>query len=174
MQKHFWSSLRHDVEAYVKGSDVCLVIKAMRHKPYGNLQSLPVLIYWWKDLLIDFVTGLPISTNWKQNSYDFILVIVDRVTKMVYYKPVKITINAADLAEVIINTIVCHHGLPNSIVTDGDSLLTSKFWLSPCYFLGIKRQLFTAFHPQTDGKTKRQNNTMEAYLRVFVNFEQNN
>ena len=92
---------------------------------------------------------------------------------MVHYKPVKITINAPGLAEVIINMVVRHHGLPDSIVTDRGSLFTSKFWSSLCYFLGIKRRLSTAFHPQTDGQTERQNSMMEAYLRAFVNFEQN-
>ena len=36
-QKYFWPFLRHDVEAYVKGCDVCLALKAVRHKPYGDL-----------------------------------------------------------------------------------------------------------------------------------------
>ena len=92
---------------------------------------------------------------------------------MVYYKPVKVTINAPGLAEVIIDVVVRHHGLPDSIVTDRGSLFTSKFWSSLCYFLGIKRRLSTAFHPQTDGQTKKQNSTIEAYLQAFVNFEQN-
>ena len=96
---------------------------------------------------MDFVTGLPISTNWKEDSYDSILVIVDWLTKMVHYEPVKITIDAPGLAEVIIDVVVRHHGLPNSIVTDRSSLFTSKFWSSLCYFLGIKRRLSTAFHP---------------------------
>ena len=43
-----------------------------------------------------------------------------------------------------------------------------------CYFLGIKKKLSTAFHPQTDSQTERQNSTMEAYLKAFVNWEQNN
>ena len=172
-RKYYWPTLRHDVEAYVKGCDVCLASKAVRHKPYGDLQSLPVPTHRWKDLSMDFVTGLPISTDWKGDSYDSILVIVDRLTKMVHYKPVKITIDAPGLAEVIIDVVVCHHGLSDSIVTDRGSLFTSKFWSSLCYFLGIKRRLSTAFHPQTDGQTERQNSTMEAYLRAFVNFEQN-
>ena len=92
---------------------------------------------------------------------------------MVYYEPVKITFDAPGLAKVIIDIVVCHHGLPDSIVTDQDSLFTSKFWSSLCYFLGIKRRLSTAFYLQTDGQTKRQNSTMEAYLRAFVNFGQN-
>ena len=122
---------------------------------------------------MDFVTSLPISKDWKGDSYDSILIIVNRLTKMVHYKPVKVTINAPGLAEVIIDVVVRHHGLPDSIVTDRGSLFTSKFWSSLCYFLGIKRRLSTAFHPQTDGQIERQNSTMEAYLRAFVNFEQN-
>ena len=70
--------------------------------------------------------------------------------------------------------VVRHHGLPDSIVSDRGSVFTSKFWSSLCYFLGIKRRLSTAFHPQTDGQTERQNSTMEAYLRAFVNYEQDN
>ena len=41
-RKYYWPSLRKDIEAYVKGYDVCLGSKAVRHKPYGDLQSLPV------------------------------------------------------------------------------------------------------------------------------------
>ena len=41
---------------------------------------------------MDFVTGLPISTNWEEDSYDSNLAIVDRLMKMFHYKPVKITI----------------------------------------------------------------------------------
>ena len=93
---------------------------------------------------------------------------------MVYYKLVKVTIDALGLAKVIIDVIMRHHGLPDSIVTDRGSLFTSKFWSSLCYFFGIKRRLSNAFHPQINGQTKRQNSTIEAYLQAFVNFEQNN
>ena len=105
-RKYYWPTLRHDVEAYVKGCNVCLASKAVRHKPYGDLQSLPVPTHRWKDLSMDFVTGLPISTDWKRDSYDSILFIIDWLTKMVHYEPVKITINALGLAEVIIDVVV--------------------------------------------------------------------
>ncbi len=121
---------------------------------------------------MNFVTGFPISANRKSDSYDSILVIVDQLTKMVYYKPIKITINTPGLAKVIIDVVVRYHGVPESIVMDQGSLLTSKFWSLLCYFLGIKKKLSTAFHPQTDGQSERQNSTMEAYLRALVNWEQ--
>ena len=122
---------------------------------------------------MDFVTELPILTDWKGKSYDLILVIIDRLTKMVYYKPMKITIDAPGLAEVIINVVVQHHGLPDSIITNWNFLFMSKFWFSLCYFLGIKKKLSTTFHPQTDSQTKRQNSTIKVYLRAFVNWKQN-
>ena len=148
----------------MKGCDVCLASKAVRHKPYGDLQFLPVPTHRWKDLLMDFVTGLPILTDWKGDSYDSILVIVDRLTKMVHYEPVKVTIDAPGLAEVIIDVVVRHHGLPDSIVTDRGLLFTSKFWSLLCYFLDIKQRLSTAFHPQINEQTERQNSTMKAYF----------
>ena len=87
---------------------------------------------------MDFMTGLLILIDWKSESYDTIIVIVDKFTKIVYYKPVKITINAQGLAEVIIDVIVRDHSLSDSIITDPSSLFTSKFWFLLCYLLGIK------------------------------------
>ena len=50
-------------------------------------QSWPIPTHCWKDLSIDFVAGLPISTDWKGDSYNSILVIINWLTKMVHYKP---------------------------------------------------------------------------------------
>ena len=41
-RKYYWPSLKKDVENYVRGCDLCLTSKAIRHKPYGDLQSLLV------------------------------------------------------------------------------------------------------------------------------------
>ena len=157
----------------MKGYNVCLASKAVRHKPYNDLQFLLVPTHCWKDLLIDFVTSLPISIYRKGNSYDSLFVIVDRLTKMVYYKPARVIINAPGLAEVIINVVMRHHGLPDSIVIDRGSFFTLKFWSSLCYFFGIKWRLSIAFYPQIDGRTERQNSIIKAYFQAFINFEQN-
>ena len=89
---------------------------------------MSVLTYWLKDLFIDFVTGLSISTNWKNRSYDFILMIVHYLTKIANYKPVKVTINVPSLAKIIINIIICHHDIFESIVINQGLLFTSKLW----------------------------------------------
>ena len=93
---------------------------------------------------------------------------------MVYYKPVKVTIDALGLNEIIINVVVRYYNLSDSIVTNQGSHFILKFWSSLWYFVGIKQKLFTAFYLQTDGQIERQNSIMEAYLWFFVNFEQDN
>ena len=122
---------------------------------------------------MDFVTGLPVLIDWKKDSYDSILVIVDWLTKMVHYKSVKIIFNALGFAEVIIDKVIRHHRLPHSIVTNRRSLFNSKFWLLLCYFFAIKEKLSTTFHLQTDSQIEQQNSTIEVCLQAFVNFEQN-
>ena len=92
---------------------------------------------------------------------------------MVHYEPVKVTIDHSGLAKVIIDVVVPHHGLSDSIISDRGAIFTFKFWSSLCYFLGIKRRLSIVFHPQTNGQTERQNSTIEVYLHAFVNWEQN-
>ncbi len=37
VRKYYWPTLRRDIYTYVKGCDVCLTSKAVRHKPYGDL-----------------------------------------------------------------------------------------------------------------------------------------
>ena len=65
------------------------------------------------------------------------------------------------------------YGAPESIVSDRGSLFTGSFWATLMHYLHTKRRLSTAYHPQTDGQTERQNQTLEQYLRAFINWEQN-
>ncbi len=103
-------------------------------------------MYGWKNLSIDFVTRLLVSTYWKDETYNSILVIVNKFMKMVYYEWVKIIINTPGFAEVIIKAVVRHHDLLDSIVSNQSSVFTSKFWSLLYYFLGIKRKLSSAFY----------------------------
>ena len=91
--------------------------------------------------------------------------------KIVYYEPIKVTIDAPRLAKVILDVVIQHHGLPGSIMTDRGSLFISKFWSLFCYFFGVKQRLSNTIYLQTDSQTEQQNSTMEAYFRAFVNFK---
>lgn len=62
-QKYFWLSFQADVKAYIKRYNICLALKAVKYKPYRDLQLLIIPTYQWKNLLMDFVTGLPVLVD---------------------------------------------------------------------------------------------------------------
>lgn len=118
----------------------------MIHKPYEELLLLLALIHCSKNQSIDFVTRLPVLSNWKSETYDLILVIINRLTKIVYYNVIKIRIDTFNFAKLFLDVIKEHHRLPGSIINDRDLVLNSKFWSLLYYFLEIKRKLFITFY----------------------------
>lgn len=159
-----WPGCSKEIKKWCGTCLPCQPNKPVRHKPYGELVSLPIPVRIWGDITMDFVTDLPPSVGYTGGTYDAIWVVVDRLSKMAHYVPVCKTIDAPDLAGLFIQEVVRLHGLPDSIVSDRGTVFTSKFWSSFCFYLNVRRKLSTAFHPQTDGQTERQNQTMETYL----------
>ena len=72
----------------------------------------------------------------------------------------------------MVKNIFTKHGIPDSIVSDRGAKFVSKFWQHVCSSLGIDRKLSTAYHPETDGQTERINSVLEQYLRIYVNYQQ--
>jgi len=171
-RKYYWPQMTKDVKEYVTSCTTCQRIKPTRHKPYGLLQPLEPPTGILEDVTMDFITDLPPSLL-DERAYDSILVIVDKYTKLVRYIPVRKTITSEELADVVIRNWWKDFGLPKSVVSDRGSVFTAHFWSSLCYALKIKQRKSTAFHPQTDGQTERQNQTLEQYLRGYVAEQQN-
>lgn len=172
-RKFYWKNLDNDVREYIADCTICKANITPRHKPYGKLESLPIPQGPFEELSMDFITGLPLVRH-KEEEVDAILVIVDRYTKYSLVFPVSSTINSAQLAHLFHNEVELKFGAPSGIVSDRGPVFTSQFWADLCYLSRIKRRLSTAFHPQTDGQTERMNQTLEQYLRCFVNEEQTN
>ncbi len=82
---------------------------------------------------MDFVIGLLISINWKNKNYDFLLIIINYLIKIVYYKSIKVTINTLGQTKVIINMKIRHYSILKSIVINQSLLFISKFWFLLCY-----------------------------------------
>ena len=102
------------------------------------------------------------------------MVVVDRFTKMGHFIPLTGESTAKDCADAFLKNVWKLHGLPDEIISDRDTKWTSEFWKNLCEIMGIKRNLSTAFHPQSDGQTERLNQTLEQYLRNFINYDQDN
>jgi transposase InsO family protein len=170
-RKFHWINLQDDVAEYVQECQICQGAAVPKHRPYGKLETLPIPSRPFEELSMDFITGLP-AVEYKGQLVDAILVVVDRFTKWSIFLPVPSTINAAELAELFHTEVELRYGPPKGIVSDRGSLFTSKFWSELSYQSHIKLRLSTAYHPQTDGQTERMNQTLEHYLRCFVDHEQ--
>jgi hypothetical protein len=170
-RKYFWHGMAKDIREYVKTCDICQRVATHRHKEYGMLEPLPKPKRPFETITLDFITGLPPS-RWRNQVYDAILVVVDAYTKYSIYIPCRKDIDASALAELLLERVFGIFGMPKNLVSDRGSIFTSKFWSTLCYCLGVKRRLSTAFHPQSDGQTERQNQMVEHFLRCYTNFEQ--
>jgi hypothetical protein len=118
---------------------------------------------------MDFITDLPSSKD-----YDSIFVVVDQLTKMAHFIPYNKTVTCEETAQLFMDNIYKYHGLPNDIISDHGSQFTSKFWKSLFKMFIVKIKLFSAYHPQTDGKIERVNQILEQYLRCSINYHQEN
>jgi hypothetical protein len=78
----------------------------------------------WEEISIDFIIGL-LRT---QSGYDSIWVIVDRLTKVAHFVPIKTTYSGQQLAELYILRIVCLHGVPKKIMSNRGTQFTLRFW----------------------------------------------
>jgi hypothetical protein len=113
---------------------------------------------------MDFIVGLPKT----QKGNDSIWVIVDRLTKVAHFLPVRTTYGGEKLAKLYIENIVKLHGVPSRIVSDRGTQFTSRFWKSLHKAMGTKLDSSLAYHPQTDGQTERVNQILEDMLRTCV------
>jgi transposase InsO family protein len=96
---------------------------------------------------MDFIVGLPMT----QSGYDSIGVIVDRLTKVAHFIPVKTTYSGPQLAELYVSRIVCLHAVSKKIVSDRGTQFTSRFWERLHEALDTQLHFSSAYHPQTDG-----------------------
>jgi len=100
------------------------------------------------------------------------MVVVDGFTKMAHFVGLQENATAKEVVEAFLMEVWKLHGLPSEIIWDMDAKCAGEFWESFCIRLGIKRKMSTAYHPQTDGQTEGVNQVLGGYLRIFVNYDQ--
>jgi hypothetical protein len=85
--KYWWYGLKRDVAAHVAMCDVCQRVKAEHQRPAGLIYPLKIPEWKWEKIGMDFMTGVPRISK----GYGSIWVIVDRLTKVAHFIPVKTT-----------------------------------------------------------------------------------
>jgi transposase InsO family protein len=166
---YYWPKMHQSIKTYCDACGVCHRTKSPRDGKHGYLRPLPIPHARWSDLSVDFIQDLPPSKS-DGRVYNNILVICDRLTKRRHFFPTH--------GRTSLETARCFmevfklHGLPLSIVSDRGTNFVSALWQRICHRLHIQRQLSTAWHPETDGQTERANQSLEVFLRQYVNFAQ--
>jgi hypothetical protein len=113
---------------------------------------------------MDFIVGLSRT----QSDYDSIWVIMDRLTKVAHFIPIKTTYSRPRLTELYMSRIVCLHGVLKKIVSNRGTQITSKFWERLHETLDTQLCFSSGYHSQTDGQTKRVNQILKDVLRACV------
>ena len=168
-REYSWPNMRSFIKDYCNSCSVCKRAKAPRHKPYGLLRQLPIPAQPWNSISMDFIEHLPSSLG-----YTAILVIVDRLTKQGIFVPTHDTITSPQLAELFVLHVFSKHGVPAHSTSDRGSEFVSHFFRSLGKILDINLHFTSGYHPEGDGQTERVNQTLEQYLRIFCNYQQDN
>jgi hypothetical protein len=121
-------------------------------------------VHEWKleEIAMNFIMGLPRT----QSGYDSIWVIVDQLTKVAHFIPIKTTYSGPQLAELYMSMIVYLHGLPKKIVSNRGTQFTLRFWERLHETLDTQLHFSFAYHSQVDGQTERVNQILEDMLRA--------
>ena len=165
---YWWSTLSRDVAKFCATCGMCQAVKPITQKPMGLLHPLPIPSRPWELIGMDFIGPLPPLPE----GYNFIWVIIDRLTPMVHLVALKTSATAMEVAERYLREVVRLHGIASSIVSDLDPRFTSAFWTETHRLLGTKLMMSTSFHPQTDGATERMNRVINSILRAVIKPDQ--
>jgi len=168
--RHYtWLTICNDVQKFCKSCVTCMQSKPQRHRPYGSLQQLPILERPWNSISIDFIEKLPSSS-----SFDTILVIVDRLSKQAIFIPTHDTITSAELARLFVTHVFSKHGVPSHVTSDRGSEFVSYFFRSLGTALDMRLHFTSGYHPEANSQAEQTNQTLEQYLRVYCNYQQDN
>jgi hypothetical protein len=118
---------------------------------------------------MDFIEHLPES-----DGHTAILVIVDRLSKQGIFIPTVDEITAPQLAQLFVIHVFSKHRVLSHVTCDCGSEFVSRFFQSLGQALDIKIHFTSGYHPEGDGQTERLNQTLEQYLHIFCNYQQDN
>ena len=164
----WWPGMDTDIAEYIQACPDCQRDKSRRHRRYGLLSPLELPYAPWQSIAMDFITELP-----RSNGCTELWVVINRISEMADFIPLEEDKKTSeDLGRIFARAIWRLHGLPRDIVSDRDSRFTSNTWKDFLAVTGIRSRMSTAFQTQTNGQTERVNQVIEAYLRPFLNQEQ--
>jgi hypothetical protein len=161
----WWPGLQVFIKNYVQGCGTCQQFKIDRNPmkpafmPLEEAKSTRPFASCSMDLITDLS---PV------NGCNSILVMVDRRnTKGANLIPTTKTLMQEGAGQLFLDNLYKRFGLPDKMLSDRGPQFAAKAFYKLLKLLGIKLNLTTAYHPRTDGATKRVNQEIEAYLSIY-------
>ena len=152
---------------YVEGCDICQWMKNRMEEIVEKLKLSEVLEKLWTHLMVDFIMKLPIVAR-----KDVILVVCNRLSKMVHFVTTTEGTSAKGLARLFRDNMWKLHRLLKSVVSDRGPQFVAELMKELNRMLGIQMRLSIAFHLQIDRQIERMNQELEQYLRFFIEHKQ--
>ena len=148
-RNYWWPGVTKDVGRYVERCDLCQRMKNRIEKVVGKLKLGEVSEKPWTHILVDFITKLPIVAG-----KDAILVVCDRLSKIMHFIATTEGTTAEGLAKLFRDNVWRLYGLPESVVLDRGLQFSAGLTKELNRMLCIKMKLLIAFHPQIDRQTE--------------------
>ena len=118
---------------------------------------------------MDFIEQLPPSLG-----FTAILVVVDRLMKQAICIPTYDTITTMQIAQLFVLHVFSKHRVPSHMTSDHVTEFVSHFFRSLRKVLDMRLHFTSGYHPEGDGQTEHTNQTLEQYLCIYCNYQQDN
>lgn len=161
-KRFYWHKMRREIKQYVASCHICQCRKAPNRRKQGLTMPLPVAEDVFDTVGIDLMTKLP-----RSHGYNTILVCTDNLSKYVVTVPLK-NETSESIIHAFFNHVVAKHGCPRVVISDRGSNFIGESSRDFFRYYGIKRQLTTPYHPQSNGQTERFNRTLAASLTAHI------
>jgi hypothetical protein len=140
---YFWSNINKDVKKFVQCCRISQLTKG-RGQNTELYTPLPIPKRPWEDISMNFVLGFPGT----QSGRDYVMVVVDKISKMGHFIPCKKTNDATKVVILFFKEIVRLHGLSRNITYDRDTRFLGHFWIILWKKMDSKLLYSSSYHPQ--------------------------
>ena len=154
---YWWPGLRRDVRQFCRSCLNCVSRRGPGHQQRPPLNPIPVKGPFHR-VAVD-VLQLPLTSSGNK----YIVVFMDYLTKWVEAFPTSDQ-QASTIAGLLVEHIICRHGVPEELLSDRGSNFLSDLILELCSLLGIRKLNTSGYHPQTDGLVEKFNSTLQSMI----------
>ena len=159
-QKHWWKGMYRDIYKFCRSCLTCASYKGTSRWMKPPLIPIPVGGPFHR-VGVD-IMELPLTVNGNK----YVIVFVDYLTKWVEAFPAPDQ-TAETIAKLLIDHIICRHGVPEELLSDRGANLLSTMILEICKLTGMKKLNTTSYHPQTDVLVENFNRTLRAMIAKY-------